>query len=510
MSGQQILIRGTAAALVAAAAASLTAQEARPAAQACETLRSVSLPHTAVTTAVAVANGGTLPSDGGNGEPPRAPRAFCRVAATLTPSADSDIKMEVWMPTDWNGKFQAVGNGAFNGNMPYPAMRTALGRGYAVAGTDTGHTGNSAAFALGHPEKLVDFGWRAVHETTVTSKQIVAAHYARAAERSYWVGCSAGGRQGMQEALRFPADFDGIVAGAPGLDWTGRAAQANHVAQAIERDPAGAVTEVMADLLHKHAIERCDAADGLKDGLIADPRGCRADPASLQCKTAGETGCLTPSQVKTATLIYASRKNPASGREIGGLLPGSEPGWTQQGWTASARASGLSQFRFIVFKDPAWTLSRFDFDRDIVRAETEDAGIVNALDTNLAPFFGRGGKLIQYHGWADPQISPMNAVQYYGNVVSRLGAATVQNAYRLFMAPGMAHCSGGEGPNSFDMLAALEAWVEQGRAPDRVLASHATRGVVDRRRPLCPFPQVASYTGAGSIDDAETFVCKTP
>jgi feruloyl esterase len=507
MSGMHALSRGAFVAMAVASAASLAAQGERLTPAACDTIRSLVIPHAAIIPAASVENGAILPSDGG-GEPQRAPRAFCRVAATLIPSADSDIKMEAWLPADWNGKFQAVGNGAFNGSMPYPAMRTALGRGYAVAGTDTGHTGNSANFALGHPEKLIDFGWRAVHETTVAAKRIVEAHYARAPQRSYWNGCSAGGRQGMQEALRFPADFDGIVAGAPGLDWTGRAAQANVIAQSIERDPAGAVTPAMADLLHKHALDRCDASDGLKDGLIADPRSCRVDPAALQCKAAGDSGCLTAAQVKTAALIYASRRNPATGREIAGLMPGSELGWTEQGWTASARASGLSQFRFIVFKDPSWTLNAFDFDRDIVRADTEDAGIVNALDVNLDAFIARGGKLLQYHGWADPQISPMNTVQYYERVVARLGSEPVSRSFRLFMAPGMAHCAGGEGPNSFDMLTALEQWVEQGRAPERVVAAHATRGVVDRRRPLCPYPQIATYTGTGSVDEAENFVCR--
>lgn len=507
MSGLSLLSLGASVALALASAASLAAQSESRAPAACDTLRSLTMPQTTITAAAPVENGSPLPSDGG-GQPQRAPRAFCRVSATLTPSADSDIKMEAWLPADWNGKFQVVGNGAFSGSMPYPAMRTALSRGYAVAGTDTGHTGNSANFALGHPEKLIDFGWRAVHETTVASKRIVEAHYARAPQRSYWNGCSAGGRQGMQAALRFPADFDGIIAGAPGLDWTGRAAQANLIAQSIERDPAGTVTEAMAALLHKHALDRCDAADGAKDGLIADPRSCRVDPALLQCKSEGATGCLTPAQVKTATMIYASRKNPATGREIAGLMPGSELGWTEQGWTASARASGLSQFRFIVFKDPAWTLNRFDFDRDIVRAETEDAGIVNALEVNLDAFLARGGKLLQYHGWADPQISPMNAVHYFERVVAKLGAEPVSRGYRLFMAPGMAHCSGGEGPNSFDMLTALEQWVEQGRAPEGIMATHATRGVVDRRRQLCPFPQIATYSGTGSVDEAENFVCR--
>jgi Tannase and feruloyl esterase len=428
---------------------------------------------------------------------------------TLAPSADSDIKVELWIPTSWNGKFQAVGNGAFNGSISYPAMANALARGYATSSTDTGHTGGGANWALGHPEKVVDFGWRAVHEMTLASKKVIAGHTGRAPAFSYWNGCSAGGRQAMKEAQRFPDDFNGIIAGAPGLDWTGRAAQAIRVAKTLEHNTAGRLSAKDTQLLHRAAVDACDASDGLKDGLLSDPERCRFDPVVLQCSGSSQSECLTTAQVETARLIYSRGVNRSTKREVGGLLPGSELGWTDLGWTASARATGLDQFRFLVFGDPAWDIQKFDFDRDLARAEEVDRDTLNALDPNLKPFLDRGGKLIQFHGWADPQISPANSTQYYTRVADALGgAARVHGSYRLFMAPGMGHCGGGEGPNTFDMVAALEQWVERGQAPDQIVASHATNGAVDRTRPLCPYPQLATYKGSGSIDDASNFTCR--
>jgi feruloyl esterase len=480
-----------------------------PAAGACSTLSSLSLPNAAITAAQAVEAGAFSPPDQTNAAAFRALPPFCRVAATLTPTRDSDIRIEVWMPAaGWNGKFQAVGNGAFSGAIAYRPMAVALDRGYAASSTDTGHRGGSAVFALGHSEKLIDFGWRAVHEMTVASKRIIAAYYDAGPQRSYWNGCSAGGRQAMKEAQRFPADFDGIIAGAPGLDWTGRAAQAVRVAKRLETNEPARLAPTQVQLLHGAVIDACDPADGVKDGLIEDPRRCNFDPGALQCNGANQSACLSAAQVETARVMYSSPLNPRTGRAITGLAPGSELGWTNLGWTASARATGLDQFRFIVFKDPAWTIQQFNFETDIVRAEDTDADTINALDPNLKPFISRGGKLIHYHGWSDPQISPLNSTQYYSRVVEALGGEAIRDSYRLFMAPAMAHCGGGEGPNSFDMLSALEHWVERGRPPDRIVASHSTDGIVDRTRPLCPYPQQAIYKETGSTDDAANFECR--
>ena len=388
----------------------------------------------------------------------RASPAFCRVTATLQPTSDSDIKMEVWMPASgWNGKFQAVGNGGWAGAISYGAMSQALKEGYATASTDTGHTGNRGTFALGHPEKVVDFGYRAVHEMTTKAKSIIEAFYGRGARISYWNGCSTGGRQAMKAAQRFPEDFDGIIAGAPGLDWTGRAAQALRVARVLETDAAARLLPPHRQLLHTAVLNACDSQDGVSDGLIDDPQRCRFDPAVLQCHDGRVTACLTPAQVNTTRLIYSHPINPKTKRVIPGLAPGSELGWTDLGWTASARATGLDQFRFLVFGDPNWTIQQFNFESDIVRAEETDRETINALDPNLKPYFDRGGRLIQYHGWSDPQISPSSSTQYYSRVIQTLGGGSaVHGAYRLFMAPGMGHCSGGEGPNAFDMVSALE------------------------------------------------------
>jgi feruloyl esterase len=495
--------------LAATMLAVMLAAHAQAAGTPCEQLASLALPNATITDARMV-------PDAVSAAKQPVP-AHCRVAATLKPSADSEIKIEVWLPAaNWNGKFMAIGNGAFNGTLNFAvgfdaSMTGALTRGYATSSTDTGHTGNTASWAIGHPEKIVDFGYRAVHEMTTAAKRIITAHYDQAPKFSYWNGCSAGGRQGMKAAQQFPEDFNGIIAGAPGLDWTSRAARAVQLEKALQSNEPARLLQADRQLLHAAVVNACDARDGARDGLIEDPQRCEFDPKVLACAGSSGGACLQPSQIDTAKLIYSNEINPKTRRVIAGLAPGSELGWTDLGWTASARETGLDQFRFIVWSDPAWTVSKFNFATDIVRAEDVDAGIINALDPNLKPFIDRGGKLIQYHGWSDPQISPYNSTQYYQRVVDAMGGASkVSGSYRLFMAPGMGHCRGGEGPDTFDAVAALEQWVEQGRAPDRIIASHATKGVVDRTRPLCPYPQVAAYKGTGSIDDAASFTCKAP
>jgi feruloyl esterase len=451
----------------------------------CEDLTHLALRNATVFSSVPLANG------------------TCRVSATLRPTSDSQIQMELWMPSAWTGKLLAHGNGGWSGSINAATLEAAAGRGYAAAMSDTGHQGGSASFALGHPEKLIDFGYRSSHEMTVAAKTIATAFYGSAPGKSYWTGCSAGGRQAMMEAQRYPSDFDGIVAGAPGLNWTGRALEAVWVAQAVHRDESSYIPREKYALIHEAALGACDAMDGVKDGVIENPEQCRFDPVQLECKLEGDPNCLTPAQVEAARKIYASRTDTQLHRLIvPGLARGSELGWATMGGPQPL-GLGLDLFRYAVFKDPQWDYHTFRFDEDVRRTWEAEGGILNALDTNLKPFFDRGGKLIQYHGWSDPQIPPGFSVDYYRSVLKALGEATVRQSYRLFMVPGMAHCGGGEGTSTFDMLSALEDWVERGKAPDHVAASRPSR-----TRPLCPFPQVAVYSGKGSTDEAANFACK--
>ncbi|MBV8730716.1 MAG: tannase/feruloyl esterase family alpha/beta hydrolase [Acidobacteriia bacterium] len=478
----------------------------------CESLAGLSLPGASITMAQGVAAGGfSIPAGRGGGGVSNLP-AFCRVTATLKPSADSEIKMELWLPASgWNGKFEANGNGGWNGSISPVTLAGGLTRGYASAMSDLGHEGGSASFALGHPEKLVDFGYRAAHEMTVASKAIVAAYYGQPLKESYWTGCSAGGRSALMEAQRYPADFDGIVAGSPGLDWTGRALQAVWIAQAAHKTEASYIPPSKYALIHNAVLQACDAKDGVKDGVLEDPTACGFDPKELECKGADAADCLTAPQVETARTVYSPVLNPRTKQTI---FPGFERG-SETGWATMAGPQifgiGSDLFKFVVFQDPNWDYRTFDFDRGTARTEDVAGRLLNAEDPNLKAFMDRGGKLIQYHGWADPQIAPGSSVRYYKKVLDTMGgAAKVQSFYRLFMVPGMAHCGGGDGTSNFDMLAALEQWKEQGKAPEQVPASRMRDGKVDRTRPLCPYPQVAKYKGSGSTDDAANFVCAAP
>ena len=478
----------------------------------CESLSSVTLPNTTITMAQSVAAGGFSAAGGRGGQALQGLPAFCRVAATLKPTSDSEIKIEVWLPASgWNGNLEANGNGGWNGNIAPATLAAGLQRGYATTMSDLGHEGGSASFAMGHPEKLVDFGYRAAHEMTVAAKAITTSFYGRAPKLSYWNGCSAGGRSALMEAQRYPADFDGIVAGSPGLNWTGRSLLSVWIAQAAHKDEASYIPPAKYALVHNAVLDRCDAGDGVKDGVLEDPTRCKFDPKELECKGADGPACLTAPQVETARAIYATITNP---RTKEALAPGFERG-SEMGWATMAGPQlfglGGDLFRFVVFQDPSWDYKTFNFDSDAARTMKAENGLLNATNPNLKPFLDHGGKLIQYHGWSDPQISPTTSVQYYKTVADTLGGSSkVQGGYRLFMVPGMAHCGGGDGTSSFDMLAAVEQWVEKGNAPDQIPASRIRDGKVDRTRPLCPYPQIAQYKGTGSTDDAANFACKLP
>lgn len=477
----------------------------------CEALASAALPRATITQAGRVGAGRFAPP-AGRGRGGRAAfaslPAFCRVAATLTPTADSSIRTEIWMPVDgWNGKLLVTGNGGWAGSIGYAALADGVRRGYAVAGTDTGHAGGNADFIPGHPEKLIDFAERAIHETTVAARALASRYYETSPRFSYFSGCSTGGRQALTAAQRDPADFDGIVAGAPAAYGSRQAAGQLWIWNATHQDEASFLPAQKLTVLHEAVLQACDARDGVRDGVLEDPTSCAFDPGVVQCVNGDGPDCLTAPQVEAVRKIYRGPVSPSTGETIfPGLEPGSELGW---GASAGERPVGyaIDLYRYIVFEDETWDPLTLDLDADVARAERVAAPLI-AVDPDLAPLAARGGKLLIYAGWADPGIPPGYMPQYYGRVVSTIGEASARQTVRLFMVPGMGHCGGGDGTSRFDMIAALEQWVEQGTAPARIPASRVRDGAVDRTRPLCPYPQVASYTGRGSTDEAQNFVCR--
>jgi feruloyl esterase len=415
----------------------------------------------------------------------------------------------------WNGKFVGVGNGGYSGEIWYWSMTEPLSRGYATASTDTGHQGSvvDASFAAGHPEKWTDFAYRAVHEMTVKSKAIIAAFYDNPLRRAYWNGCSTGGRQGLMEAQRYPEDYDGIIAGAPANYMSRLSAQFLWVSQALHKEEGSFLPPDKLQVLHSGVVNACDARDGVKDGVLENPTACKFDPGVLACKGSDTASCLTPPQVEAVRRIYGGSMNPRTKQPLfPGLAPGGELGWSTGRGQAMKQPIPLVTgiFKFVVFNDPNWNFQSFDFDKDIARSD-EAGRSIDAIDPNVKTFFDRGGKLLQYHGWTDPGIPPQNSINYYNSVVAANGGASkVSDSHRLFMVPGMDHCAGGEGPDRFDALAALDTWVEKKQAPNQILASRTRDGKVDRTRPLCPYPQVAVYSGSGSTDDAKNFSCRVP
>jgi Tannase and feruloyl esterase len=512
------------------------------AAASCDDLANLKLPHSTITAAQAVMPGAfTAPGAPANDPALATYRklpAFCRVQGIIQPSNDSHIEFEVWLPSaGWNGKYAGVGNGGFAGSIAYTGLAAAVAAGFATSSTDTGHhaEGTDAGWAIGHREKMVDFGYRAIHETAEHTKTVVRGFYGEAPQRSYFSSCSNGGRQGLMEAQRYPADYDGIVAGAPANFFT-------HVGdgffwnlQAMEKDPATYIPETKLPVIEAAVLAACDALDGLKDGLIGDPRKCHFDPGVLLCKGRDSSTCLTQPQVGALKKIYEGPRD-SRGRQIyPGFLPGGETG--RQGWAAwitgsqptkSAQyAFATSGFGATIFENPKWDYRTFDFDRDVKVADKKLGRIFNATDPDLKAFKSRGGKLLLYHGWSDPALPPQNTVDYYQSVLAKMGSQEAEDFMRLYMVPGMQHCGGGPGPASFDpgpvsnadaqhsIFLSMEQWVEKGVAPAEIITTKYKTGAdsgggVASTRPLCPYPQVARYTGTGSPDTAANFVCSAP
>ena len=434
--------------------------------------------------------------------------AFCRVTATLTPTGDSDIKVEVWLPNvGWNGRLQGVGNGGFAGTIAYSALAAALRAGYAAASTDTGHSTPGASFAVGHPEKLIDYAHRSLHELAVTAKAVVREYYGSAPKLALWNGCSTGGNQGLTIASKYPADFDAIIAGAPPDPRARLMSTRLLINQLVHRSSDSYIPPDKYPAIHQAALAACDLDDGAKDGVIAHPRGCRFDPGTIECRSADSPSCLTSAQVETAKLLYSDVRDPASGRTLYPplLVPGSELVW---GTLAGPQPFPIAvdAYRSLAHANPNWDPRAFDPDTDVELMD-KAAAPLNTVTPDLRPFFKRGGKLLMYHGWNDRQVPAMSSVTLFERVLQTAGRGVAGRSIQLYMVPGMDHCQGGVGTDTFDKVAAMDEWIAKGRAPAHIAASHAIGGQVDKTRPLCQYPQIARYKGTGSMNDAENFVC---
>lgn len=433
--------------------------------------------------------------------------AHCRVAAVLSPSDDSHIEMELWLPDDWNGKFLAVGNGGWAGSISFGAMARGLQAGYAVASNDTGHKGADATFVPGHPEKLVDFGWRAMHEMALHAKTLIQRYYEQPAARAYYQGCSTGGRQGMMEAQRFPADFDALIIGAPVYNMFALNATQFHNMKTLIENRDMALSPDKVNLLHQAVMNACEANDGVADGFLNNPLACQFDPATLACGNSADTGaCLTADELVAVNNVYHGTRSQTGELLYPGHAPGFELGWRIPAAGSEPSALQTDATRYVAYEDPDWNWGAFELERDLDLVR-QKAGYFEALDTDLAAFRARGGKLLFYHGWNDPGPSPLNTINYYQGVLQTLGNGQ-DDWMRLFMMPGMGHCSGGIGPDNADFLGALEAWVEDGIAPDSITAARIREGRVDMTRPLCPYPQVATWDGRSNPDDATSYSCQ--
>jgi len=507
-------------ALIAGIGAMLAAAPVSAAPASCASLRSMSIPNVTISAAELV----SPPASTGRGAPTAPPAAgtgraaptgpaapalpeYCRVRLLLTPSSDSHINAELWLPsTTWNGRFMAVGNGGFGGSIQgFAEMQNALRLGYATSGNDTGHDtevdGPNGMFALGHPEKIVDFAYRAMHEMTATSKSIIQQFYGRPQQYSYYKGCSTGGRQGAMNAQRYPEDFDGIIAGA----LANRHIQMHTagVARSIElaRHPDGQISPATAQMVTQAVLKACDT---LKEGFLTNPRACTFDFKKLACApgaTASDS-CLTPAQLKTVETYYGGLHNSKgelifSGQALGNPLPALRGATDQPG-------GGFDTVRIWGFQNASYDWHQFDLDRDMPIINSK-VGFVDAVDPDLSKFKAHGGKLLLYAGWSDTGITPENTVLYYENLKKKMGPQ--DDFARLFMVPGMGHCRGGDGPNTFDTIGAMEAWREKGVTPTQLTGFNPQTSLT---RPICSYPQYTKYKGTGNIKDAANWTCAAP
>ncbi len=487
----------------------------------CESLAHLSLANGAITSATSVAPNAFVTDDS---HPMLYLPAFCRVAATLTPTPDSNIHIEVWMPTlGWNGKYEGTGNGGYAGKISYGPLAVGLRSGYAVANTDMGTSvpkGANADLLVGHPERWADWGWRSTHEMTVAAKQIVEAFYGREPEHAYFNGCSTGGQQALMEAQRFPDDYDGIVAGAPANNRTRLHMAILWSYAAGERAPASYIPPAKLPMITEALLNACTKAKAVaSDAFLARPQDCHWDPNALLCKSGDAPGCLTAEQVETARKLYSGPVNPRTHQSIyPGVPRGSEFGWPEM-MPQTGNAPYTSLFKWTFGAD--WNWRTFDFDHDVATVDARLASTLNASSPDLSAFKARGHKLIMYHGWADWLVPSPESIIYYKSVANAQASAAerhhhsddqeTQTFLRLFMVPGMSHCGGGPGMNNIQPLSSLELWIEKGIAPEQLIAWRENEnGKILMTRPVCPFPQTAHYNGTGDSNQAASFTCASP
>jgi feruloyl esterase len=507
----------------------------------CATLAGVSLPNTTITSAAVVPAGpfsdvsvgdpyaaegttGTAPTCSSNISSPQLP-AFCRVTGGIAePGAAEPINFEVWLPLrGWNGRFEALGNHGFAGEFEYSDMGPELVKGFAVAATDTGHAGSSATAWMQNHQQIIDYGYLGIHEMTVKSKAIIKVFYRQSPKYSYFNGCSTGGKEGLMEAQRYPDDYNGINIGGSAnfaqihnrveYVWNGQVTFGN------AGTPIGPAT---AALVNSAALKACDGLDGVTDGVIDNPLTCPFQPSSLLCAAGQDPStCLTAAQVEAVEKVYEGPRNPITGAEIyPGLAVGTELGWGANTAGPTIFSTATQFFAYMVYNNPNWDYETFNFDSDVTYADARFSALLDAINPDLSAFRNRGGKILQSHLWNSVVHPAARSIEYYDQVVGLTNGYPgrkqildsgdfhqTQKFYRLFMGPGG---TGSKGPGTFDSMPLLQSWVEQGAAPASILASHLTSGVVDRTRPLCPYPAFEVYKGSGSTDDAANFDCAEP
>jgi feruloyl esterase len=495
-------IAPVAAALLAFGGLSATPGPAQAAGQSCESLTTSGLfDQTSVSSAKAVA------ADASKGLP-----AYCEVTATVTPVQGSTIGVVYRLPEGWNGKLLGLGGGGWAGNVRVESAYEGLKGRYATAQTDGGHpsTGPWDTGWASNPESITDFAYRAIHMMTVVGKQVVAKYYGSPQSRTYYQGCSTGGRQGLMEVQRFPDDYDGVITGAPvyNLLVQTSAVLRNQIFSA----PGAGFTAPQLSMVNQAVLKACDAKDGLADGIVTDPRACGWDPAELQCKPgAAGADCLSDAQVNALRSLYRGAQQIDGRTAAWPLSKGGELGWSMFIATAgtgkdATNGGGLGGLRGPILGNPDFDMSKFSADKDLATVMSSSfAKAYNADNPAIGGFLAHGGKLLMWHGWYDPGPSAVGTIRYYDNVRGTVPAAA--DGVRLYLAPGVYHCGGGPGPDKFDLIGALDAWVMSGQAPASILATKVNAKI---SRPLCPYPAMPRYKGSGDPDAAASFECKAP